>query len=50
MVTKELSEAAVEVNCILEHSSQNIIKKILESVLFFEKNSIIIYGKKILKL
>ena len=28
MVTKELSEAAVEFNCIMENSSQEVINKI----------------------
>ncbi len=37
MVTKELSEAAVEVNCILEHSSQNILKKIPQNFINFIK-------------
>lgn len=37
MVTKELSEAAVEVNFILEHSSQNIINKIPKNFINFIK-------------
>ena len=38
MVTKELSEAAVEFNCILTHSSQEIIKKIPEKFITFMKS------------
>lgn len=37
MVTKELSEAAVEVNCILEYSSQDIIAKIPKNFINFLK-------------
>lgn len=38
MVTKELSEAAVEFNCILENSSKTIIEKIPTKFLEFIKN------------
>lgn len=38
MVTKELSEAAVEFNCILDHSSQEIINKIPEKFITFMKS------------
>ena len=38
MVTKELSEAAVEFNCILTHSSQEIINKIPEKFVTFMKS------------
>lgn len=38
MVTKELSEAAVEFNCILENSSKTIIEKIPSKFLEFIKN------------
>ena len=38
MVTKELSEAAVEFNCILNHSSQEIINKIPEKFITFMKS------------
>ena len=38
MVTKELSEAAVEFNCILENSSKNIIEKIPTKFLDFMKD------------
>lgn len=38
MVTRELSEAAVEFNCILENSSKNIIEKIPTKFLDFMKD------------
>lgn len=38
MVTKELSEAAVEFNCILNNTSPEIIKKIPKSFISFMKN------------
>ena len=38
MVTKELSEAAVEFNCILDNSSQEIIDKIPQKFIEFMKN------------
>jgi hypothetical protein len=38
MVTKELSEAAVEFNCILENSSKTIIEKIPSKFLEFIRN------------
>ena len=38
MVTKELSEAAVEFNCILDNSSQEIIDKIPQKFIKFMKN------------
>ncbi len=38
MVTKELSEAAVELNCILSNASPEIIKKIPKSFINFMKN------------
>lgn len=38
MVTKELSEAAVEFNCILNNSSQEIINKIPKKFITFMKN------------
>lgn len=38
MVTKELSEAAVEFNCILNHTSQDIINKIPLKFLNFMKS------------
>ena len=38
MVTKELSEAAVEFNCILNNASPEIIKKIPKSFIGFMKN------------
>lgn len=38
MVTKELSEAAVEFNCILTNASPEIIKKIPKSFIVFMKN------------
>lgn len=38
MVTKELSEVAVEFNCILENSSKTIIEKIPTKFLEFIKN------------
>ena len=38
MVTKELSEVAVEINCILSHSSQEIINKIPATLITFLKN------------
>ena len=38
MVTKELSEAAVEFNCILSNASPEIIKKIPKSFINFMKN------------
>lgn len=38
MVTKELSEAAVEFNCILNNASPEIIRKIPKSFISFMKN------------
>lgn len=38
MVAKELSEAAVEFNCILDNSSQEIIDKIPQKFIEFMKN------------
>ena len=38
MVTKELSEAAVELNCILSNASPEIIKNIPKSFINFMKN------------
>ena len=38
MVTKELSEAAVEFNCILDNSSQKIIDKIPQKFIKFMRN------------
>lgn len=38
MVTKELSEAAVEFNCILKNASPEIIRKIPKSFISFMKN------------
>lgn len=38
MVTKELSEAAVEFNCILDNSSQEIIDKIPQKFIKFMRD------------
>ena len=38
MVTKELSEAAVEFNCILEYTSEELKNKIPQIFLDFLKN------------
>ena len=38
MVTKELSEAAVEFNCIMENSSQEVINKIPKKFIDFIKS------------